>query len=398
MKDTRLTTRGRSISMSDVPTQRGVLLTGDAAVAYSNLPIDIVRAKADIANKTGTYTADRIGNKPLIGNYSYKPMSVKTKTGAAFLFKSLIPLNPDYLKAKSVEVSQKNIDRYQTSQLKVSLNDILSDQNSYQIEHKDGKLYLRPIESKINNDDFKNPGNVSSTVFIIDLQSGEKPLLSREEKQQRLPGTQIPQFPKPAWWKDEYGDFKEAQHLLRPVEYQNNTMPQAQKFEVLGNPPMTGDIDSFWIVPAATSFINNDKSGLFESAHEKLDFNDIDDVRKFRKTFNNIVNAMNKEIHGKETQVEFTEEEIQALDIEGYATPFEAATIYMINKLYGEKQMMLHGPESHNPGTPSEIGEILHILPGGRIYLTRNEDELIKLALTENFLRNYPSQSTQAGI
>lgn len=388
-------------AMKQIANEESGALHGDKAVAAAGFPHQFVNFMMHVATTSGINIGIRVGNPPKLGgNFQSKSMAVKEKTGAAFLFKCLIPTDNDFLKSNSKEIQQKSLDTFGESQLQVSLNEILADKDSYRkIEEKNGKLYLYPANDQIDDKKFKNPDAVRETVFVIDLKTQTKPTMSPEELQKAVPGTKITNYDPPQWWDSAWGDFSEVQHNLMPVSYEKNGQ-QEQPFMVLGDPAITGDIDLFWLTAFQGAVKQETNNALsLPNAHEKYNLLSMDPVEtdQFLVAFNSIVNQMNSQYYGAEAEtMKFNFEDFQSLKIEGIATPCEVATIYMVNQFFGaaagEKmaQMILHGPESNNPGTPSEIEELLHVLPDGNIILTRDEDELIELVMSENFLENYP--------
>lgn len=389
-------------------------LQGDMAVAYAENPHQMMRVMMHSAASTGSTIVIRNGNSPEL-EYSVndkppqmKDKSIKAKTGAVFLFKGYIPMDSSYLKSTSKDIQPKNMGK--SSQLKVSLNKVMRTEGEYQkMEIKDGKLYLYPNEERIDNKNFKeaNRDTVKNTVFIIDLDKGESPAITPEELEKTTPGNPVINYPEPPGWdKARWGDFSKIQHNLYPVAYSKEIdkvldgSQEPEPFKVLGDPPITGDLDLFWVVSSSQSVVNKaiaEQQGNFPLAHEKLNLDKFADKEKFLIEFENIVNATKKDFPGAaDNDIEFDFEQLEKIKIEGIVTPSEAATIYFVNKFFNEAvagkiaQMILHGPESNNPGDPSEMGELLHILPTGKVVLTSNEEQLVQVVMSKNYLENFP--------
>lgn len=393
-------------------------IKGDRAVIESGFPPLFMEVMTFISMTMGINVALRVGNPPRIGfGDDSKPMGVKQNTGAAFLFKGLIPLKKEFLKVKSAEVDIpiKDSDppmtypeHYGSSQLRVSLNDVLSDANSYErMEEKDGKLYLYPKASLIDAhpENFKDSNAVKNTVFVIDLLDQQHPAIDHEKLMSQLPKfkEQYASIVQPKWWKPEWGDFSQVKFQSLPVSsFTQPTVAQAQMptpepFMVLGGPnakaanrenqrAITGDVDIFLIVSQVESLTRS-----IQNSDEPFNLSNLRDRLRFATVFTEMVALMEEHVSGiKEGGVN-----LEDLKIEGFTNPTEAALIYMVNKLFGAEgvniaQLILHGSEVYNPGTPSEIGPLLHILPTGERILTRNEDQLISLVRTGDYLSTYP--------
>lgn len=389
-------------------------LRGDMAVAYAENPHQMMSVMMHSAASTGSTIVIRNGNSPEL-EYAegdkppqMKDKSIKAKTGAVFLFKGYIPFDETYLKSTSDNIKEKN--KGQSSQLKVSLNKVMRTAGEYEkMEIKDGKLYLYPNEERIDDKNFKeaNRDEVKKTVFIIDLDKGAPPAITPEELEKTTPGNPITNYPEPDGWdKERWGDFSKIQHNLYPVSYTKEIdkvldgKQEPEAFKVLGDPAITGDLDLFWVVSSSQSVVNKRiaaHEGTFPLAHEKLNLDKFSEKRVFLKEFNKIVNAIKHEFPGADKMDKnFNFEELEKIKIEGIVTPSEAATIYFVNKFFNEAvaekiaQMILHGPESNNPGNPSEMGELLHILPNGNKILTSNEEQLVQVVMSENYLENFP--------
>jgi hypothetical protein len=212
---------------------------------------------------------------------------------------------------------------------------------------------------------------------------------------------QFEKIEQPSWWKAELGDFSRVKFQSMPVssclQAELNLNQAPQPFLVLGGPnakaakgkeqrAITGDVDLFWVVSQIQSLARQ----IPDSA-QKFDLSSRDQRREFAVVFTQVAELMQESVLGEKGPGIRLDE----LKIEGYTNPSEAAMIYMVNKLFGAEgvkiaQLILHGSEVYNPGKPSEIGPLLHILPTGERILTRNEDQLIALVLSHEYLANYP--------
>lgn len=393
-------------------------IRGDRAVIESGFPPLFIEVMTFISMTMGINVALRVGNPPRIGfGDDSKPMGVKQNTGAAFLYKGLIPLKKEYLKKKSAEVDipikgsdppMTYPEYYGSSQLRVSLNDVLSDEKSYdRIEEKDGKLYLYPKASLIdsNPENFKDSDVVKNTVFVIDLRDQQNPVIDQEKLLSQLPKfkDQYAKVVEPKWWKPEFGDFAQVKFRSMPVSsYTQPAAAQAQTptpepFMVLGGAnakgaklenqrAITGDVDLFLIVSQIQSLTRS-----VENSDKPFNLSVLKERLEFAKVFTEIVALMEEHVSG----IQGGGVSLDDLKIEGFTNPTEAAMIYMVNKLFGAEgvktaQLILHGSEVYNPGTPSEIGPLLHVLPTGERILTRNEDQLISLVQSGDYLATYP--------
>lgn len=462
MRAKRDTLRSRS-RKSSVDLSGGIT-RNDAAIIESGFPPLFTSVMSQLAMTTGTTVSMRVGNPPRIGfGDDGKPMAVKQKTGAAFLFKCLIPVDQHYLKLHSkdfplgsvlekhrpselladfkniittheqavqaelsADVDHSVIKEFGVSQLRVSLNEVLSDLQSYEpitpANIKDGKLTLYPKASVVaqNPDHFKGADTVANTAFVIDLTDQRAPEIGQEKLLEQLPAarSQMQRIQEPSWWPKELGDFAQVKSQSLPVSYaQRGQEANPEPFLILGGPnalgakqnhqrPITGDVDLFWITPFVDSFVDDEKYQMI-AGHKvigpRTTFNisdgSIEEARQFKEMFLQLVDTMHEKM-GMETPA-FSAEEIIELDLAGLANmqgltnPSEAAMIHMVNKLFGAQdinisQLILHGSEVFNPGKPSDIGPLLHILPDGERVLTHDEDELIQLVSQENYLQTYP--------
>lgn len=391
-------------------------LTGDRAIVESGFPPLFTEVMTFIAMTMGVNVVLRVGNPPRIGfGDDAKPMGVKQNTGAAFLFKGLIPLESAFLKEKSehVQIKIKNSDPemtypeyYGSSQLRVSLSEILSDSSSYErIEEKDGKLYLYPKLSVVDAhpENFKDAEAVKNTVFIVDLNDRQEPLIDQAKLLSQLPKnkSQLENIAKPSWWKPGFPDFSDVKHMSMPVSSCSQAaLEQNQEptpFLVLGGSnaqgprgadqrAITGDVDLFWVVSQAEAITRE-----IPDSGKKFDLSNLNERREFTRVYTEVVALMQEKVLGQQS----ASISLSDLKIEGYTNPSEAAMIYMVNTMFGAEgvkiaQLIQHGSEVYNPGKPSEIGPLLHVLPTGERVLTRNEDQLISLVMDQQFLATYP--------
>lgn len=385
--------------------------TGDLAIIESGFPLLFIDVLAFIAFTMGFAIALRVGNPPRIGHGDdSKSMLVKQNTGAALLYKGLIPIDRAFLRKKSADVDEviaefhmNYSDYFGFSQLRVTLIDVLLDEASYEtIVVKNGKIYLFPKKDLIDNNsnNFKDPERVKKTVFILDPADRQKLVLDQNQILRQLPKlkSRSEHITMPHWWKPELGDFQEIKSQSIPVYYTefNKSNDQAPFF-VLGGPnakgakhdkqkSISGDIDFFWAIPQTQSCLRE-----FVNSGKQFDLSNKHEYKEFEKTFSKIVSRMHLNLLGSSQGGVL----LERLNISGCTTASEAALIYMVNKLFSEgaenvSQLILHGSEVYNPNNPSSIESVLHILPSGERILTRNEDELIDLVKSKNFLSTFP--------
>lgn len=332
---------------------------------------------------------------------SPKPMAVKTKTCKdPPLVAGFIPLDQATFgrpHSKSLDSLPKNDTSFGSAPLSLTLSEILIDAEAgkYQIQQEGRLLKFHAIqEDKTVYDDHdkeEGKGKVDkrAITFCINLDEGKSPEYTSETASEFKPWNQQ------AVTSEYLDQFKEYEcEQLYPVTYQLPNEKEFKPLDVLtrNGSPITGDADMLWV--------GGDVA--FLKSLQKFDMNKQFHTGKFQDQSDLLTSYIEIKTHldGKapssEAIAKAYDQVVKFSETAGIITPTELLIADCINddvhsqvtKGYFDF-LLQHGPETNNPGEPSDLNaNMLHFYKGLSI-LTENEAELVALTLQEGYLNDY---------
>ncbi len=405
-----------------IPENDKPILTGDKAIASAGFPVDFMAAVHKVADLTGAAISFRAGQPPNTDkgyDVTYKPMAVKTKTFGGNqgipMLAGFIPMDQDRFGRSGSSPLPK--EDFGSSQLKVTLLELVSDAQKglYNMHLVGNHIEFTPKSDLIDREACANSEAIANSVFRINLIDDTKkiqvdllsPRTATQVHLSNKPFDEQKHATEPDFWEDRFGDFDQllGTHFL--VEDKKRDEQEFKKTMLLGASPLTGDADGFSFAPPL------DYSLAEQTAYEKqYDINKPKDVGEFLAEFVSLLDkykpgssselGLDKLKTVKDFSALFRKTTDQKIKITGLTTPFEACIAHLINvemqssprakaAAMGQlAQIILHGPETNNPGKPSSLdGDIIHVFPRetnqhiNRVVLTRNEQQLVDLVKNE---------------
>ena len=399
------------------------LLLDQQACDLSGFPPALYESAGILADKAQLALSFRAGAAPNIFQsmkVAFKPMSVKTKTtvlpGMSGFILEDQPLfgRPD---SKGLTVDEAFSLRAHRVTLRCILDGVLKGNFEVYPEYSEqgqlSRVYYKIRPNAIEADKSRDVRAIIDTWFAIDISKGQQPEIDHVRDMADILGERVNDAIRAQSYSGHNDFIKDVHLMINGTEHDNYTklfevhyssekkpIEEMQALNVLTDSnkrPVTGDADGFmWSDALKGNKASERAYNIAELARQDVANNISDQLKDFSQQVLEKLQQYNNDL-----QLDFDEMEnhvkaqgaiaayIQGHDrITGIATPSEVAMAIMMNKITADtigdskqfSQLILHGPETNNPGVPSALnGDIFHVLPGGIKVLTRNEAQLIDL-------------------
>ncbi|MDR3492506.1 MAG: hypothetical protein P4M12_10805 [Gammaproteobacteria bacterium] len=389
--------------------QRKVIKHGTQAVLESGFATPFAAALVEKTKEIQCSIALRAGQAPNIdapSEVSPKPMAVKTKTSSDEqglpIVAGWIPVDqatfgrsgskdvpPNFGGTTPEEDGSKNAFHLQTS-----LRSILADAKAgkYDVVKENNFLVFKSkLPDKTNYNDYdKEHGkgliDKNQITFRINLAEEFKPAVISLEKAKEL-RPEVDRDPGDMLAKLGISDAELEKYDKQAfsIDYK---LPGKENFNPLlvaaqNGKPITGDADKLWVAPpidivrkckqmANVNYNAGDPSQLKVLIKNYIELKSVYLMRKLTK--DEVKNEYDKIYQYAKTA--------------GIITPFELLSNKIINDEFIKSMpyqafLLQHGPETNNPGDPSDLdGKMFHV-HNGQTYLTESEDELVSFVLNK---------------
>jgi hypothetical protein len=404
----------REISAESLEKLRGHFTVDDDAITAAGFPVIFSEQVKLAAWRLGAVISFRAGQPPNVDKgyaVQFKPMAIKTKAlnskmGVAFAA-GFIPLDQDIFGRKgSVEIEKEKVDLFGKCHLTISLRELLKDAKDKKYEVT---IIDNHIEFKVKTCDDNEAAHSNAILgvkFSIDLDNIiNHPELTEEQKQQLLPWrTKVISSPTEydlgsvfsngTWNESSRGAIGLDAHYAVNYTLQGETA--SKPFMVLGKPPVTGDAGAYAISPPVEII----KTFCCQKFNMDSDDDDIDLMIMQQEFYHLLMNYSEIECDVSISEALCNFDELkkfrEAMKLTGIVTPFEFFSLFAVYKGLSQSDVSVfvellikYGLEKNNPGEPLAFDDnIVHYYKGHTI-LTRNENELIQLYMTEGYLKQY---------
>lgn len=365
--------------------------TGKDAVIAADFPLEFAAGAAQKSFALKSCLSIRAGQPPNMGKpfgVSPKPISIKTKTTSSSqglpLLAGFIPIDQATFGRPHSKDLPANCE---SAQLKMTLKELMNDvaAGKYELTAlQDGKLEFKSkLPNKENYDDPHIDNN--DITFRIDLlAAGNSPLLL-DDREKLRPWHQSANVNQPDFWSDALGKFDPES--ICDVEYKLPNQDFAPlELAAIDGKPVTGDADMLSI--AVPLDMERKGHGTMYNASEPSQ------RAALLVDFVMLMEDLN--------ETKYTIDQIEAIKANvndfvkntGIITSYQLLTALSVNDAFANESpifslLFQHGPETNNPGPPSNLdGDMLHFYKGLPV-LTQSENELVSFVMQPGFLEDH---------
>lgn len=367
--------------------------TGEKAIVAADFPLEFAAAAAQKSFALQSCLSIRAGQPPntnKVYDVAPKPMAIKTKTCSSSQGLAMV--------AGFIPVDQQTFGRAnskalpidcESSTLKMTLNELLVDagRGKYELTaFQGGYLEFKSIERDSTSYDDQRV-NKNEITFRLKLEGGG----DVAERDLQMAGNVRPWHGQSAinsseFWSEALNNFNPAavyniQYKL-PGDHQFNNLDVAS----INGKPVTGDADILSVaVPLA---MERRGHGTVYNASKPTD------LKELVKDFILLLHEVSGEKLTFDQMCEVQENVTRFAQTSGIISSYQLLTAMAVNDGFSSSASIFnalfqHGPETNNPGDPSDLnGGMLHFYKGLPV-LTETENELVAFVMQPGFLEEH---------